>query len=93
VVRGRTYLSLIGIWLAAHLSPSGLTNRYGPIPFAFPAAIELEGLSALSDALVCRHHHDKYAVVCSQMFGRGASPAVVFAGLVIQWAEEIALRA
>ena len=49
--------------VAARLSPSGLANRYGAIPFAFPAAIELEGLSALSDALVCRRRHDKYAVV------------------------------
>jgi hypothetical protein len=49
--------------VAACLSPSGLANRYGAIPFAFPAAIELGGLSALSDALVCRRRHDKYAVV------------------------------
>jgi hypothetical protein len=49
--------------VAARLSPSGLTNRYGAIPFAFPAAIELEGLGALSDALVCRRRHDKFAVV------------------------------
>jgi hypothetical protein len=40
--------------VAARLSPSGLPNRYGAIPFAFPAAIELDGLGALSDALVCR---------------------------------------
>jgi hypothetical protein len=38
--------------VAARLSPSGLANHYGAIPFAFPAAIELEDLSALSDALV-----------------------------------------
>jgi hypothetical protein len=49
--------------VAARLSPSGLANRYGAIPFAFPAAIELGGLGALSDALVCRRRHDKYAVV------------------------------
>jgi hypothetical protein len=49
--------------VAAPLSPSGLANRYGAIPFAFPAAVELGGLGALSDALVCRQRHDKYAVV------------------------------
>jgi hypothetical protein len=48
---------------AARLSPSGLPNRYGAIPFAFPAAIELDGLGALSDALVCRRRHDRYAVL------------------------------
>ena len=47
--------------VAARLSPSGLANRYGAIPFAFPAAIELGDLGALSDALVCRRRRDKYA--------------------------------
>lgn len=32
--------------MAARLSPSGLANRYRVIPFAFPAAVELEGLSS-----------------------------------------------
>ena len=49
--------------VAACRSPSGLANRYGAIPFAFPAAMELEGLGALSDALVCRRRHDRYPVV------------------------------
>lgn len=48
--------------ITARLSPSGLANHYGVIPFAFPAAVELVGLRALSDALVCRRRHDKYAV-------------------------------
>jgi hypothetical protein len=48
---------------AARLSPSGLANRYGAIPFAFPAAVELIGLGAISDALVCRRRHNKPAVV------------------------------
>jgi hypothetical protein len=30
--------------VAARLSPSGLPNRYGAIPFAFPAAVELKAL-------------------------------------------------
>jgi len=61
--------------VAARLSPSGLASRSGAIPFAFPAAIELEGLSALSDALVCRRHHDKYAVMSEKrllLTGTGA---------------------
>ena len=40
--------------IAARLSPFGLANRYGAIPFAFPASVQLEGLEALSGALVCR---------------------------------------
>jgi len=51
---------------AAPLSPSGLANRYGVIPFAFPAAVELEGLGALSDALVCRRRHDKLTVMAEK---------------------------
>jgi hypothetical protein len=49
--------------VTARLSPSGLANRYRAIPFAFPAYIQLEGLGALSGALVCRQRRDKYAVV------------------------------
>jgi hypothetical protein len=49
--------------VAARLSPPDPANRYGAIPFAFPATIELKGLSALSNALVCRRRHGKYAVV------------------------------
>jgi hypothetical protein len=35
---------------AASRTPSGLANNYGVIPDAFPAAVELTGLGALSDA-------------------------------------------
>jgi hypothetical protein len=52
--------------IAVFFSPSGLANCYGVIPFAFPAAVELEGLKAISDALVCRRRHDKYAVVSAK---------------------------
>src|SRR5205085_9550965 len=44
--------------VAARRSPSGLANRYGAIPFAFPASVLLEGLGALSSALVCRQRHN-----------------------------------
>jgi hypothetical protein len=49
--------------VAARLFPSDLPNRCGAIRFIFPTAIELGGLGALSDALVCRQCHDRYAVV------------------------------
>ena len=63
--------------VAARLSPSGLANCYGAILFAFPAAIELEGLSTLSDALVCRRRHDRYAVVSEKrLLLTGTGPEV-----------------
>jgi hypothetical protein len=40
---------------SAPRTPSGLANRYGDIPYAFPAAVPLSGLGALSDSLVCRY--------------------------------------
>lgn len=33
-------------------SPSGHSNRYATVPYAFPAAMRLQGLGAISDALV-----------------------------------------
>ena len=39
---------------AGPASPSGLANRYGVILFRFPAAVEINELGALSNALVCR---------------------------------------
>jgi len=66
-------LEVIGTWsdlhaahrdmVATRLSPSGLPNNYGAILFAFPAATQLRGLGALSDALVCRYRHDTFTVV------------------------------
>ena len=44
-------------------TPSGLANRYGDIPYAFPAAIALTGLGPLSDAAVGRVKYDMPAVV------------------------------
>jgi hypothetical protein len=49
--------------VTTRLSSSGLLNRYGAIPFIFPAAIELAGLDALSDALVYRRRYNQYAVI------------------------------
>lgn len=44
-------------------TPSGLANRYGAIPYKFPAAVEVTGLGALSDALVCRRRWDSALVL------------------------------
>ncbi len=44
--------------LEAPSSPSGHTSHYGTIPYRFPGAVELTGLGALSDALVCRRRWD-----------------------------------
>ena len=74
MVRGQTYIAHRDM-VATRLSLSGLANRYGAIPFTFPATIELEGLSALSDALVYHRRHDKYAVVSEKrllLTGTGA---------------------
>jgi hypothetical protein len=48
---------------AASRTPSGLANNYGVIPDAFPAAVELTGLGALSDAAVCRVKHNKPSAI------------------------------
>lgn len=44
-------------------TPSGLANKYAPIPYPFPAATQLSGLGALSDALVCRRKYTDPAVL------------------------------
>ena len=49
--------------VAPQATPSGLGNRYGPIPYKFPAAVEVVGLGALSDALVCRRRWDSGLVL------------------------------
>ena len=40
--------------MAPKATPSGLANRYGAIPYKFPAAVEVTGLGGLSDALCGR---------------------------------------
>jgi hypothetical protein len=47
-------------------TPSGLANRYGAIPYRFPAAVELTGLGALSDALVGRRRWDSPQVLAER---------------------------
>ncbi|RDW56804.1 hypothetical protein BP5796_12871 [Coleophoma crateriformis] len=48
-------------------SPSGLPNRYGTVPYPFPAALELMDLSAISDALVGRRRWNSPAVQAEMM--------------------------
>ena len=43
-------------------TPSGLGNKYGDIPYAFPATVPLMGLGYISDALVGRVKHDHATV-------------------------------
>jgi hypothetical protein len=38
----------------AKSTPSGLFNRYGKVPYAFPVAVTISGLRMLSNAIVCR---------------------------------------
>jgi hypothetical protein len=66
VVEGGTWEMLSEVHrdlTAPRATPSGLANRYGSIPYKFPAAVEVAGLGALSDALVCRRRWDSPAVL------------------------------
>ena len=47
---------------SAPRTPSGLANRYGDIPYAFPAVVPLAGLGPLSDSLVARYRPNNPAV-------------------------------
>jgi len=76
-------------------TPSGLANRYGAIPYRFPAAVEINGLGALSDALVCRRRWDSPLVLRDRdlLLGNDRSKAVLY---VRQWralAEKVAIDA
>ena len=48
--------------MAPETGSSSLAHSYRAIPFAFPVVIELGGLGALSDALVCHRRHDRHTV-------------------------------
>jgi hypothetical protein len=47
---------------AARRSPSGFSNHYEAISYRFPPAVEITGLSALSDAIVCRSRWSSFLV-------------------------------
>ncbi|MCJ1396607.1 hypothetical protein MMC18_009498 [Xylographa bjoerkii] len=47
---------------ACKLTPSGLANRFGPIPYRFPASTQLNLDSPVSNALICQTHWDDPAV-------------------------------
>ena len=44
-------------------TPLGLANRYGDIPYAFPTAVPLTSLGALSDSLVYRYKPNNLLVI------------------------------
>ncbi|KAI9767399.1 MAG: hypothetical protein M1835_007046 [Candelina submexicana] len=59
--------------VAARTSPSGLANLYGVIPYRFPAAVEIRGLSALSDALIGARRWDSLEVMQERAFVLGSN--------------------
>jgi hypothetical protein len=66
VVEGGTWEMLSNAhrdMVSPQATPSGLANRYGAIPYKFPAAVEITGLGPLSDALVCRRRWDSAQVL------------------------------
>ena len=57
VNKAGTYLMISAAYreqTAPSALPSGFPNRYGAIPYAFPAGTQLTGLGEISDALVGR---------------------------------------
>jgi hypothetical protein len=65
-------------------SPSGLANRYGAILFRFPAAVEVRGLGAVSDALVCRLPWDSPVVEKERDVWLGDDRATAYSHL-LKW--------
>ena len=66
VIEGGTWTELAHAhrdMVSPRATPSGLANRYGAIPYRFPAATEISGLGPLSDALVCRRRWDSPLVM------------------------------
>ena len=81
--------------VAPRATPSGLANRYGAIPYRFPADVEIMGLGALSDALVCRRRWDSAAVLEERDLLLKGSEAEVLKHLT-KWrkrAEEVTVEA
>ena len=58
--------------VAGPSSPSGLQNMFGAVPYAFPAASQICGLGAISDALVGRVRWDNPSVMFEQQILLGA---------------------
>lgn len=76
---------------APRSTPSGLANRYGAIPYRFPAAVELTGLGALSDALVCRRRWTSAAVLRERDILLGADRDAA-AQFISQWRERAVIE-
>lgn len=59
--------------VAPALTASGLPNRYGPIPYRFPAATHLHLTNPISNALVCRATWDDPTVLAQAALLLGAN--------------------
>lgn len=76
-------------------TPSGHPNHYGAIPYRFSAAVELTGIGALSDALVCRRRWDSPQVLHERDVVLGGDRSAV-KEFVLAWrnrAEKLAVEA
>lgn len=51
---------------AFNTTPGTHVKRYVPILFRFPAAVELFGISPLSEAMICRRRRDSPAVLAER---------------------------
>ena len=98
VIEGGTWSDLAAShrdFTAPKATPSGLPNRYGAIPYRFPASVELCGLGAVSDALVCRRRWSSPAVLAERdvLLGSDRAKAHEF---IMRWrtrAVEVAVEA
>ena len=69
IVEAGSFSELLVVYrdmISSRATLSGLANRYGAISYRFAVAVEIFGLSALSDALVCRRRWDSPAVLCDR---------------------------
>jgi len=98
VVEGGTWGDLATAhrdFTAPRATPSGLPNRYGAIPYRFPASVELCGLGGISDALVCRRRWSSPAVLAERdlLLGSDRGKARAFIEAWREKAVEVALSA
>jgi len=69
VVKGGSWAELTTVHRDLHptsRTPSGLSNRYATIPYAFPAATQVASISAISDALIGRRRWTNPAVIAER---------------------------
>ena len=63
---------------AASRTPSGIANNYGVIPDAFPAAVELTGLGALSDAVVSAYPPPAQQAIYRPVLSLPQTPPLIY---------------